>query len=754
MDKTRSTWRDVVTKIALIILVGAILFVVYILITIVIARNSPCKDSSSCPIGRTCDGKTKKCVALPGYNCKVNGDCSVYAPTCQPQGHYCTNISSQDRGSAGNPPRPQGNVCDTGLVLNTLVNLCQQVLLGAVCTINAQCNQGVCDKTCKFGGACSTDTALNPYQCSPGYSCDYDTLTCAIPNSIPGGNGTECNSDNDCVKGARCVAGPPGSGWKGVCRTGQLTWLDTVTDANNTQCITPLVSGGTDWCRYDIAQFMFCVSPGDCQFPYSFCNRKQLCAPATGETDPIDDALTTGLRYLPVGFNASGVVSGAFFIADYPTLPAAEDNSTGGKIITPYYKFLDSPSFAANPLFEGRPLVTFSLTSAFTIFSLASVSNPPAPPQTPYHTAFFPDPNPYIATATIIRTSNNARSSLWFSFYNSDNFSIMYKLIGGVDFATAGAVIWNPASIRADLGVEFIQNPIVTPWINVVGDGPPETQFLTAHALFYADNCYHIGIYYLDFAAGDGSGIIKVANIDGSVMTTDDLILTSWDAITTRVQNGPITTLILLYGLQPSTGNMILYLLSFSLTATTGNVIPVTLANVPMETLTLTTHCRFSRTVQQRAEPLIIMTLFYVVPSAVSTALAMRMFAISSISTSIDVDPTACSGIYLQTGVTALRFVTSVTGAYNYGGFCVWCATEQTRSAFLVVQIYASCKDPKTGPFWGQPSFSAIYWRRLTGDPQPDNYYLYPIGGASLPYFLAVQSTPLTFNGDPNFTPK
>ncbi len=714
-----------------------------------------------------------RCVSLPGFHCRDNTDCSIYAPICQPgRSGYCTNFSKQARGTAGNPPLEGNQGCNTNLVLNSSANLCQQISIGASCTIDAECNQGVCNtssKTCQYATTrCSTDTTLNPQQCSPPYQCDSVSLACTIQGTTPGADGTPCNSTADCTKGSTCISGPPGAGYSGVCRSGHLTWL--MLGSEDADCMTPLTGIGTDYCRYDIKNFMVCSSLADCQFPYSFCDAAlSLCR--TSSIDPITPA---AFSYTPVGVNASAplIVNGAFYTATYPLDQPAVDNATGGKLMTPYIGFLTSGQFQDQPGFHGRQLVTFSRYTSFCVVSIASDAEATSPSRTPYYNAIFQDPNPVLVMASIIPIGSTGNSQMWISFY-SQSYSIpglissMNNPLGGVNFSSSDARIWNPAAISLfSPGLKtlpaFVSNPIVTPWIGVTPAGmQANNQSMMTHVLFYAHGTYWLGFFatYLAPNAGATASALLIPSLSAiQPLTPQQLIITSWDAISTQIAGtDTIQTTVLLYGISLLRGgNYDLYTVEIFFNTrdnflfpavTVGDTqhVPIGLATLPDQLVTPATHCRFTRASQQAVEPMLILTVF----SESVSGITVTPYAVRSQGANYDLAGSnlGCSASYSLAGVASIIYVTPVTGAYNYGSFVIWCTTAETRSAFIIIQVNASCNpNLSANPFYFAPLFSAVYWRRIAADT--DNYFLYPIGGASLPYFLATD-TELRFDGVP-----
>lgn len=773
MSSTSDTWKTVGIRIGVIILLGAAVALVVIVILSIISRNSPCKDSTTCPAYQVCGGGGH-CVSLPGYRCTLSSQCSIYGPVCS-KGLYCTNFSNQPRGTAGNPARDKEPRCDPGLTLNPVANLCQQPAIGARCTIDAECNQGLCNqtsKTCQFAGRCSTDRILNPYQCMPPYECDDLRLQCTTPGTTPGADGTPCNSSSDCGIGSTCISGPPASGFSGVCRAGDLTWLTMVSD-QLAKCMTPL-TGELGYCRYDVKDFMQCTTIAQCQYPYAKCDTNlQVCVPES--LDPIDPSK---FLYSPVGVSPS--VRGGFYNVTYATTPAEVDNATGGKLIDQYTGFLPSGQFEDQPEFQGRQLVTFTSLTSFAVVSFAVASDPPAPPQAPYYGAIFEDPNPMLAMTSIVQHAGDPGNSiLIFSFYNQgytvpNFFPQMNIWVGRIVFPTIGARIWNPSAIAAAMPginpVAFVPNPIVTPWIDIKPTGviPLLGQNALTHSLFYANDRYCIGFLSANVGLGgnafQASGVFSPAlsQTTGNAvyLSSDILVITAWDILTTYVAInnflGVYSATILLYGLHIS-GNYMLFTAQIQLDQRDHNIFiidqPVNVASdqflitpagISNFRATQYLQARLSRSQSPLAEPLLLITFF----TEEAAGLGITTFAIDSLGASMQFDSTnACTRQQILEGVTSLKYVTPVTGAYGYGAFVVWCSTIETSSAFLLVQVRGFCNNnvPAIGEI-----FSMIYWRRITGEPS--DYYMYPIGGASLPYFLATD-LPLTFDGVPNLLP-
>lgn len=765
-------WKAVGIRLALIIVFGILITLVALVIVGLLARNAPCKNSSTCAVGQTCDQESGHCKSLPGSTCSNNSQCSVYAPLCQQNGHYCTNIASQGRGTSGNPPRTGGgSPCDAGLVLNSIVNLCQQLSIGASCTMDAQCNQGLCDqntKTCQYATThCTTDTTLNPTQCQPPYECNAISLACTIQGTTPGGDGTPCTSNAECAPGNTCVFGPAGSGSQGVCHSGLATWLLLLGEVpGEDRCMPPLAEG-TGWCRYDVKTFMQCSTSLDCQYPYAICSGLGVCDFAPGVIDPIDPAK---FPYFPVGYTGGVGVTGTFYTASFPLPQPPAENPTGGKLLDQYLAFVPlGQQFETQPFFDNSQFVTFSRYTSFIVTSMAAAATPPNPPQIPYHTAIFSDPNPSIVTTAIVRRSaDSSKSGLVFSLYTPPS-GLKPQQVGG-NFNNSNARIWNPRAVsihNPDFPpVAFIENPIITSWIDItVGPSAPPPQSFMIHSLIYAEGHYMLG-FLVSINVPDRFGPITVIEtallvptLNGVPVDTDTLLITSWDAITTWYQRRVlINTTVIMYGLNAASGQYFMGVAQIGFTTTGGgtlspqvtsgpNQIPIILNPVPTEMQTPTTQCHLTRASGRVVEPLLTLAIFFIVPDG----LQVSSFSINTTDGSFDLGNSQCSGSQVLQNVSSLLSVTPVTGAYNYGSFVVWCSTAETREAFLVVQVNAFCILGPPLIFNSGLIYSAVYWRRLTSDP-PDNYFVYPVGGASLPFFIAI-SAPLDFDGTPTLQP-
>ncbi len=427
--------------------------------------------------------------------------------------------------------------------------------------------------------------------------------------------------------------------------------------------------------------------------------------------------------------------------------------------------------FPNQPGFNGIPLVSFSRWTSFTVASLGFGV-------LPYHTVIFEDERPLIVMASLVTTDpqHPDQASLTFSFFNQvmtiPNFESMNILISNEKFLFTDIWIWNPAIISLTApGLErvpFIQNPIVSPWIVAQPPGSSTFQSCVTHALVSISGSYRIGILFNRIGPGaDGYVASELEHFsfprlpNGTLpdLTIAEFLVTSWDAITVwpNGSNGMHTT-ILLYGLNHQSGTYVLYayqaIFVLSGRALVQDVnpgedpkilVPI-LVDLPFNLVTRNTHCRLSRALLQPVEPLLIMTFF----AEVAEGLLVNAMSIQSFGDNFSVNTNQCAASTTLGGVSSLKFVTSVTGGYNYGSFVIWCTTAQTRSAFLTVQVNGACV--AAGPsksFISAIIYSAIYWRRLTSeDPTLDKYQLYPVGGGSLPFLLATD-IPLEFNGEP-----
>lgn len=536
--------------------------------------------------------------------------------------------------------------------------------------------------------------------------------------------------------------------------------------------MTPLL-GETGWCRYPVAQFMECSGISQCQYPYPSCDSVLGLCTAAGITDPIENALLPlKFRYRPVGVNVPALpVGGLFFAASFPTSPPEVDNATGGKLIKPYEGFLRPPAqFAGATEFAGNELVTFSKLTAFCVVSLAPLAKPVGPPQIPYHTAIYEDPQPVLAMSSIIPGAVGDNPRLWVSFFRESSDmkhirSRMFVPVGTEPLAgpVADTWMWNPAAIVPSLAVQFVSNPIVTPWVNIIPRGSnaiPPIQSSFAHTLIYSGGYYKLGLVFINLLSDRplDERFYASAVVDIPLSPTTDLVVTSWDAITTWLAGDDYGyTTVLLYGLNlRSSGGNGFGLYAFQITFNalgSENQLPILslpviprFVSLPADLVLPSSHFRLSRAMQQGSEPLLTLTCF----SLVSKGVQLTSYLIRTNNENFNLTATgnSCTGEVTLEGITALRYVSSITGAYNYGSFVLWVATSHARSAFVIAKVNALCE---SGQFGMAVMYSTVYWRRLTGE-LVDTYHMYPIGGGSLPFFLATD-TALTFDGVPHLTP-
>lgn len=508
-------------------------------------------------------------------------------------------------------------------------------------------------------------------------------------------------------------------------------------------CIRPLTGQGTSWCRYDTDSFMSCKSDGDCQYPYDRCGSLNLCV--LSGPDPIQVADFT---YEDVGINATEDVSGAFYTAGYPKPSTTSFNITGGTILGPYRGFLETGQF--DPALG----ISFSAKTAFCVTSLAIIDKQPP---LPYHTAIYEDPSP-ILVAAAIKTISATEESLFVSFFR-ENYSefLLPTLMTTATFPTGGQM-WNPGSIRGNSGpiMPFVSNPIVTPWV-FLPDAAGQTTMV--HTLFVESGVYRISVCEVNFQNGQSVNISTVysavqASNPTLLLAPINFLVTSWDAITIfDAASQSQDTSVLLYGLNRLNGKYELKLLPLLSTSGPDNRTPTAIdVNVPTELINSeNTHPRFSKA-NSPNQPLLIVTFFTIIPGGLQlTMFAVRSFLWNITPPSIDfTSGFPCSGKSpIIGGVTSIEYVTSLTGGQHFGGFVVQCSTTASApgQAFLVVQVNAQCVQSTN--FFSGTQFSAVYWRRLAGEPGPPyDYTLYPIGGGSLPFFLAT-ATPLRFDGTP-----
>lgn len=755
-----------------------------------------CKSNESCLSDQTCDLDHGICVSLPGYACRQNSDCSHYAPYCQvPQealgAAVCLNLPSAKLGTAGNPPTAKGN-CDSGLELNTRVNLCQNPTIGAHCVIDAACGLGLCSKTtstCQYSTHfCSLDVAMNASQCTPGLVCDPDSLRCTIPGSTPGSDGNPCQDNGDCVPGSTCIKGPAGSSWTGICESGGLSWLTQLTSSieeasKSSNCMRPLAADRTtSWCRYDIGSsvFMSCDDdPLECQYPYTECSTAtKICVIPSGNVDPI---VTEGFVFIDMGISDPGSgnpnASGNFYRASYPgdLLPQFDGggvDDVGGRLTTPYYGFLaKGEQFKNAPGLYNRGLViSFSAITSFCITPVSSVGLPP-----PYYTVIAQEPTPIIISVSIIPNSDPQFANLYLTYYR-ENFTFnpplplngfLMDVTPGLNMTTNTTFLWNPSQVSfyntgssATLvsSVPFIANPIVTVGADAIARGESYKPYLTDfHHVLLISN----GNYYLNVSAQYAYNLFPYFNL--ITLTYDGLtaklnprvfLITGWDAITLYFTNqSKISTVAVFYGLDVNTGEFqcrYMQLSQYNQGQHT-DVVETFAATTPAPfTANQNIFYRLSRA-GQSDEPLLLLTVF----SISAEGLVLSTFSINSLlanpttfNFNLDaVNP--CSSTYVQNGVSVLKYVSPVSGMLTRGAFTVWCSTSNCQDAYLVMKTDAICVNysgsQSLSRFWSSPVHSAVYWCGQNSQP----YTLYPVGGADTPYFLATDRV-LTFDGTPN----
>ena len=784
--------------IAIIIAIAILLF--FVIWTSIAVNTSPCKSSTTCLSTQTCDFERRPgegggfCASLPGYKCRTNTNCSSrYAPWCTSDGHYCTNNVSKPRGAPGNPPVIGQIPCDRGLVLNTDVNLCQWPSIGAHCAIDAECGLGLCDQrsqTCQYGTSrCSTDTSMNAHQCSPQSECDAVSLSCVIPGVTPGGDGSPCTTTDDCAAGINCVLGPPGSGWTGVCRSGKLGFLAMVyasssslssTSVNSgtlnissNKCVTPLVNDGTGWCRYDIQNFMICSSIAECQYPYGDC-QSNVCVSTSGEVDPI---IAAGFRYTNIAFNfENAAISGSFYLARYPRNPIDPTNPSGGKMIEQYTDFLPLGQFEdAQFIAPHGPIISFS---TFTTFCVAAINLLDGPsqggdkPVIPYYTAIQDDRAPSIVASTMTVLPDVSKSKIFVTYFNKShplsflpNNGVLLSF-GSPEFLTQSSYIWNPAAIADSIfipgldPVPMISNPIVSSWVNIISVGVAPTEAVVVHTLFVDGNRYAIDVMWTRMsnpALIAGNTIWPTdPDVQSKRITTTDFIVLSWDALTTQVNSEQIIyTTVILFGIDTTTyATSLRYLCTFfrvdgsrlvitnSIPANS-NYLPLNFGSISATLTTQNTFCRLSRSLQT-TEPLMIVSIF----SMSADGLLVSMFSQDARNPTFKLEGSSvrCAKSITLGGIIGLTYVTPVTGPSNYGGFIVQCKTAKVDQAFCIVQVNGTCQSTLPPTLSASLVYSMVYWRFLNSELTP--YTLYPIGGASLPFFLAT-GIPLDFRGRP-----
>lgn len=546
-----------------------LLYIGSLIFTNLINLDITCKTNDNCPAGRICSQGI--CKLLPGYSCSNDTDCSSYAPICHPSEKYCTNYIDKGRGFQGNPPNLQG-LCHPQIILNANVNLCQGDI-NYPCTHDGDCNNGLClSGTCQYStGLCGGDEILNPNQCVPGTICSDKFQMCVIPGTDPGGPGSPCTSDSQCING-RCIPVTNGS-ITGICSSGLLGFLQIVTNSNaGNSCYQPLNSTGITFCAYDVATSMSCdPSSRPCQYPYVQCSNF-LCKILPSTPDPITTLLTSN-PYASIGFLASSVqTNGIFLKAELSDTSGKKDISTsispstpvidytGGRLIKAYQTFCPSCPDLSSLSGNLGLIFSFSKVSSFTVTSIIQPS-----PQSGVTTIVYDDDQPVLCATTIQQA--NISSTIFitpvFYFFRPKDGITMIQGREWVSPSTSaqslqpGSVIWShqlandKLAAVIDTQTFFIPNPIVgssgpliinnskqdTVYSHMLGYQPaPLDNYFVSVAFFRTKDDTTIQNFHPTSSHGNyygGKIIFPVIDFNSNLQSADFVIL-GWDAYSVR----------------------------------------------------------------------------------------------------------------------------------------------------------------------------------------------------------------------------
>lgn len=765
-----SLWHVIGIIFLIIILLALIGGLVAVLIGTQVVTYGACKTSTNCLTSQTCETKiingksVRTCLSLPGFKCRTSDDCSAYAPNCHPSDKYCTNFSSHPRGTPGNPSRDKtcpGSNTNIPLILNSSIDICQHSSLGEKCTIDAECNQGLCiDSQCNYGSQCTLDTVLNPQQCAPGLECDPTTLNCSI-NGVPsGGDGTPCKSSADCIGGV-CVSGSGIPGFSGICRTGTQSWLVNFTDSSKTgaTCIYPLVHDGTSWCRYDITNLMQCSTENDCQYPYEVCTSGE-CVAGTGP--PVIDP--TKFNYPHLAYNLSGPLDGDFWKAAFPSSPPNPLNITGAKLIIPYDQFLPHGQSFSNT-------ISFSKYTSFSVSSLGFIFDNT-------ETSLIDDNvNTVICTSYI--TNTVTETNKLFPFLGIFRSGYMINPYGqsalpcGGGYNNATTQLWTPAlanSLQTNIVVSMIPNPIIKTTTVYYKN---EYSYNFASILFVSDRNYIIGCNL--FSVNDPT--TQYYYYYGDILLYQDLttgltplnmnnfVITSWDFILLETSASVFIINFIFYGIDKINGGFIcssasVQMLpkneSFGINAlivlnsnTNDNKILISQVTLPNETMTQTTQVRFSY-LQPFKNPLLF-SIFWISDGG-KLRIDSFVFDNNSFPTTFD-GVQKCYANKVFDNVNELRYVTPVSSGGVLGTFIVWFSSPICHDAFAVIQLNGICTIGPISSLSFAPMWSAVYYCMSQQEYTAGaHYFMYPLGGGALPYFLTTKDK-IDFAGNPGLDP-
>lgn len=99
------------------------------------------------------------------------------------------------------------------------------------------------------------------------------------------------------------------------------------------------------------------------------------------------------------------------------------------------------------------------------------------------------------------------------------------------------------------------------------------------------------------------------------------------------------------------------------------------------------------------------------------------------------------------TGIAKVKFVSSLTSSDGHGCLVMWGSktTGASGDIMIIVKLSTSCINNN---YITALELSSIYWVQYDDPANPPQYYLYPIGGSTLPVFVK-SNTPIDFTGIP-----
>lgn len=760
-----------------------------------------CGDNNECshyapycdPVGHYCTGDPSKPRGSAGNPPTIDGICSAGLILNQGAGICQYQVVGQ--------PCVTDGACGQGLCINSTCQRSSTDCTGDTIMNPAQCASGLtCDPT--------------SYQCTvPGVSPGSDGTPCQST--------LDCVAGICAMNGPGSA---PNTWLGGICRSGSLGFFENfVTSPPGTvqACIGPLlggvgsstVPGSTSWCRYDITSFMQCSTDDDCQYPYSTCSSQYgFCVAEPPVTDPIDP---TQFTYNPIGVNATSSanipVIGSFYHATAPHYEAATPlNITGGKLISHYTGFLPEGKQFVEYTGDRGVIISISAKTSFCVTSLAMNTTSQSCQDVVKYATQFPltyttilneDPNALIAAIGLVPIVGDNVTPVFVFFRYGYSIPCYYQFAGNMrtgeqGFPSANSFLWNPSRVayytqapRIKPEVNFITNPIVTPYVDgnvylspsAMLHGLIESKYTTAGSVPFYATAFHLVTPYGTEGSGNSfpnygtsSGIVTFpvaldpATGTYSPLSPTNFLVTSWDAfsmgpVDPSVSGGyQYTTMVILYGLNTTTGNYEYYWIQnkfnlaivgvwdmvIQLTNSVNNAYNVAAIRqiIAFDKATPKTHIRITRLFQFQGEPQLVAVLFYMTING----LAVAMYAFDNTNPALNFDvANVCSAVSFFEGIKDIKYVTSVTGGRNYGGFVLWGSTSSCSDMFAVFSASPYCQNtivPYT--FTEGIAQTAVYWRRLNSEAASQNYWLYPVGGSSMPTFLATDK-PLTFDGIP-----